>query len=487
VAFVGHDRSIQIISLAGRPPLVLQSDTTVNRAGISWADDGYLYFSRRVEPHGISRIPEGGGDAEVVTTVDETRGEIRHYFPDVLPGSELMLVTIAREQTYNANTRDIGVARIATGEVVVLFQAIQAHWSTSGHIVAVLADGSLVAVPLDERTLETAPMLPLLTGVGIENQVSSDLAISPNGTLVYAPGSAAEAATGQPVWVNRNGSVSPIDTDWRGLVRSPRLSRDGTRVTYDLVGTSGQSGVEVKELDLGPRQLLSGEGSSGIRPTWTADGQHIVFVSLNTDGGRPFAMRRADAATPVELFRDPGPAQEIEFSPDGSWIVTRVAGDMYIQSTEGNAEPEPLFADSTYFEGNFAISPDGRWIAYTSAETGEYRVYVRPFPNVNDGRTIVSLSVGSSARWARDGTELYYKELGGDFIAAEIITEGGFRIGEREVLFRLSGLVGDANHAAYDVHADGRFLMVQTGGEGSDAGLIVVENFAEEIEGRSGS
>jgi hypothetical protein len=160
---------------------------------------------------------------------------------------------------------------------------------------------------------------------------------------------------------------------------------------------------------------------------------------------------------------------------------------MYIQSTEPESEPEPLFADSTYFEGNFAISPDSRWIAYASDETGQYRVYVSPFPNVSDGRTIVSLQTGASARWSRDGRELYYKEINGDFIAAEVITrDGGFRIGERVVLFQVTGFDSDPNHAYYDVHPDGRFLMVQLGAMAAGDGLIIVENFAEEIEGRSG-
>jgi serine/threonine-protein kinase len=486
VAFVGQDRSIQVISLEGRPPLTLQSDTTVNRAGISWGDDGYLYYSTRGEPWGISRIPEGGGDPEIVTRVDTTRGEIRHYFPDVLPGAELMLVTIARDETYDAETRDIGVARIATGQVTVLLQAIQAHWSTSGHIIAVQADGSVVAVPFDERTLEIGPRLPLFGGVGIENQVSADLAISRSGTLVYAPGAGPETQAGQAVWVSRNGAASAVDPEWRGLVRGLRLSPDGARVAYDYTSASGQAGVEVKEVDLGPRQLLSGEGANGIRPVWTADGERVVFVGVRTDGSRWFDRRRADAATPVEPWLDVGVAQEIELSPDGRWIVTRVDEDMFIQSTESGAEPEPLFADTTYFEGNFAISPDSRWIAYTSEETGSFRVYVSPFPNVSEGRTIVSLNTGASPRWARDGSELYYKEIGGDFIAAEVITDGGFRIGDREVLFQVNGMFSSATHAAYDVHPDGRFLMAQMGAADSEEGLILVENFAQEIEGRGG-
>jgi hypothetical protein len=484
VAFVGHDRTIQVISLEGRPPLTLTSDTTVNRAGISWGDDGYLYYSRRGTPWGISRIPEGGGDPEIVTTVDTARGEVRHYFPDVLPGSELMLVTIARDQTYNADTRDIGVARIETGEVTVLFQATQAHWSTSGHIIGVLADGSVVAVPFDEGTLEAGPMLPLFTGVGIENQISSDLAVSRSGTLVYAPGAGPETQAGQAVWVTRNGAVSAVDPEWRGRIQAQRLSPDGTRVTYSLSLANGQSGVEVKELDFGPRQLLTSEGTTGQRPTWTVDGERIVFVGVRTDGSRWFDRRRADAATPVEPVADVGLAQEIEFSPDGRWAVTRVGEDMFIQSTEEGAEPEPLLADSTFFEGNFAISPDSRWIAYASEETGEYRVYVSPFPNVSDGRTIVSLDAGASPRWARDGSELYYKEADGDFIAAEVITDGGFRIGDREVLFRWEGMSTSATHANYDVHPDGRFLMTQLGATEEEEGLIIVENFAQEIEGR---
>jgi hypothetical protein len=280
-----------------------------------------------------------------------------------------------------------------------------------------------------------------------------------------------------------------VDPDWRGLIGGARLSRDGSRLTYDIRRPDGQVGVEVKELDLGPRQLLTGEGTTGIRPTWTADGDRIVFVGVGTSVDRSFDVRRADAATGAERFLpvEEGLAQEIEFSPDGRWVVIRIDEDMYLWSTEGDSDPEPLFADPAYFEGNFAISPDGQWITYTSEETGEYRVYVSPFPNVSDGRTIVSLNAGTSPRWSPDGGELYYRERGGGLLAAKVVVAGDdFRIGEREVLFETSGIYMDPNHASYDVHPDGRFIMSMLGSSDVQDGLIVVENFAQEIEGRGG-
>jgi serine/threonine-protein kinase len=489
VAFVTDDRTIKVASLAGRPPLELTRDTSINRAGLSWADDGQIYFSRRSVPYGISRIPAGGGEPEIVTVVDEERDEVRHYFPDVLPGSRLMLLTVARETNYDATTRDIAVARIDTGETTILFQAIQAHWSPSGHILAVLVDGSLVAVPFEERTLEIGPQIPLFGGIGVDLLVSAEVAISRSGTLVYAPGEGAPELPGLPVWVSRGGDVSPVDPTWRGSMAAPRLSPDGTRLVYaDTEGGTSAAFIEVKELDRGPRQRLTSgtPGVGSIRPVWTPDGRRVAYVRA-AEGQLLPMLRRADAATAETNLFERTDLQQLEFSSDGRWIVFRGGEDLFLVSPDDGAEPAPLLAEPSYYEGDFAIAPDARSIAYVSNETGEAIVYLRPFPNVDDARVVVSLGPAVEPRWSRDGTELYYRALTGRMMVAARIERGpdGLRVGGREELFAEQAYLVDGRHATYDVHPDGRFLMIQST-EGRGDGLIVVENFVEDLVDRIG-
>ncbi len=490
VAFIGQDRIIRTVSLTGRPPRELTSDTTVNRAGLAWSDDGHIYYSRRLAPHGISRIPVDGGAPEQISAVDGERGEIRHYFPDLIPGSDLVLITIARDATYNAATREVGVVHIPTGEVTVLFPAVQAVWSPSGHVIGVLADGTLVAAALDLKTLETGPQVPIFDGIGIDALVSADLAISESGTVVYAPGRLGAGRPAHAVWVDRTGAHSPVDSSWSMDIRGPRISSDGRHVVYSG-SPQGDRFIEVKELPDGPRLRLSaGEAEEWARAEWVPGDGEILFLSA-TPSRNTVHRRRADAAT-VGSTVDLGDSvvTQVEVSPDGEWLVYGVSGqDLWITTFAEPSEPRPLLAEPGFQENQAAISPDGQWIAYVAGETGIPLVYIRPFPNVNDARIVVSREAATAPRWARDGSELFYQSFdGSEMITAEIITGGepGLRVGAREVLFDASEFFYSSNHAHFDIHPDGRLLMV-TSPSSLDEGLIIVENFIREIARPGGS
>ena len=239
VAFITDDRTLAVASLDGRPPLTLYADPRLRRAGVSWGDDGYLYFSQwdlDVEsPSSMYRVSETGGDVETITRADSTSQEIGHYFPDVLPDSRLVLFARARVNQYDADTRDIAVADIETGEVTVLLQGIQAVWSNTGHILAVRGDGTLVAASLDPATLELGPVTPVFEGLEVEALVTADFAVSENGTLVYTPGTVTTSGDRTAVWMDRSGNAVPIDASWRGLFVDPRLSPDGSRLSVTIV------------------------------------------------------------------------------------------------------------------------------------------------------------------------------------------------------------------------------------------------------------
>lgn len=203
-------------------------------------------------------------------------------------------------------------------------------------------------------------------------------------------------------------------------------------------------------------------------------------------------------ACDLRLFVDfDMPVAEAAWTPDGSNLLLRTAGtggveggrDIYIYDPETGEPPEPLLAEG-FDEGTPTISPDGRWIAYTSNESNRWEIYVRPFPDVEAGRWQVSIEGGRTPRWSRDGTELFFLEGADRFVSAAIETTNGFQAGPPELLFELPESIEIVDVTLpYDVAPDGeRFVMISydlgndEGGPGPRA--ILVENFTEELRTR---
>jgi serine/threonine-protein kinase len=485
IAFISDDRALKVASLEGRPPVTLHQDPWLRRSGVSWGDDGYIYFGQWNGEAGntvIFRIPEDGGEIEQLTSIDDARGEVAHYFPDVLPGAEWMIVTIARDELYDASTRDIGITRIGSGVVTPIFEGMQAVWSDTGHIIVVRGDGALLASEWDGKSSTTGPLVPVFEGVQVESLASADFAVASDGTLIYVPLSQEGAVS--PVWINRQGLESPVDPAWRtSRVADPRISPDGRFVAYSSTGDP-QWVTKVKELDDGPETTLSAEGAINIRPAWTPDSRSVAWVTSRLETNS-LVIRPADGSLPSEfLITSSGDRNldEVAFSPDGEWIVAQVNDDIYIKSTDSDSDLEPLLAEPGVIEGDFAISPDGRWLAYVSTESGQSIVYVRPFPNVDDGRTVVSTRAARAPRWAPDMSELYYRTLSGDFMAAELSIGAGFAVRVRTPLFPFLGLQTSGAFAQYDVHPDGdRFFMVRLGDGSGRTPVVVVDGFDQEL------
>lgn len=345
---------------------------------------------------------------------------------------------------------EIAVADLETGEHRTLLQGMLARWSTTGHILVVRGDGALLAARFDEGRLElTGPAVPIRDGVALEalagNQTSpssAEMAISRSGTLVYAAGPEMVGG-GQwaPVWVTREGAVREIDPDMRrGDFYFPELSPDGGRPAL-TVGEAGEYQVWVKQLERGPLSKLTFQGAFNSRASWTPDGSTLAFVS-DSDADRDAYARRADGSGQRELLIDEDAfVNEIVYSPDGSWLVYRRDEDLLARRTDSGADDEPrVLLDSEYLERAPTISPDGRWIAYQSDESGTSEVYVRPFPNTQAARWLISNGGGFSPRWAHSGRELFYGSDDGRLMAVPVVEDPAtFVAGQPRELFSLSG------------------------------------------------
>ena len=484
--------TLKVASLSGGPPVTL-TDTALAGGGGAWSPDGYIYFDTNL---GLQRIKATGGLREPAVTLDTARHEVGHAWPEVLPNGKGLLFRL-RHSGQDVGEYDIIVANLKTREQRVLVRGVFARYAASGHLVYVTSDGKLFAAPFDQDKLAlTGPPSPLLDGLSVRAFGATDVTISRTGTLVYVTG----AAAGSPevVWVERDSSARPVDPSWRGnfALNSLALSPDGRSLAVSVnSGTGIGADIWVKQLDAGPLSRLTFEGEPNTRPAWSPDGRSVSYISAA--GGTPALYgKRADGSGPATLLaRSDRELGEGLVSRDGRWIVVRTvtntsgSGDILGLRPGIDSIPVPLVA-TRFTEASPALSPDGRWLAYSSTESGRNEVYVRPFPNADAARWQVSLSGGTEPRWAHGGRELFYRSGVGDLVAAEVPAGPTFRVGQQRKLFSASLYLSLGSHQAYDVApGDRRFIMIrnQQGDETSE--LVVVENWFEELKakGQEGS
>ena len=374
---------------------------------------------------------------------------------------------------------------LSTGEHRVLLSGVQARWSATGHLLVVRDDGALLAAPFDDQALEvTGPAIPLLEGVDVEGQGSSDLVISANGTIAYVSGTS-QASINELVWVSRSGGVEVIDPDWNGAFFHPRVSPDGDRLAVGIFDGSDVQ-VWIKQLDQGPLSKLTFQGTVSDRPNWHPDGGSVVFRSVRGGNGDAFS-RRADGSSQAEPVLDADlDVNELIYSPDGEWLVYRLGWDLFTKRVDSHEAPVAL-AVTEFSEAHPAISPDGRWIAYTSDASGIVDVYVHPFPSTDDARWQVSSEGGRDPIWAHSGRELFYRSLDQQMISVEVLPGTTFIPGERQAMFSVQPFLGTISSPAFDVTLDDqRFVMIRPATDQALGQIVVVENFFEELRARAG-
>ena len=275
-----------------------------------------------------------------------------------------------------------------------------------------------------------------------------------------------------------------------GNFDAPKLSPDGTQLAVGIVANNEQQ-LWIKQLDQGPLRKLTFAGTWNFRPAWTPDGRSVAFVSAR-GGGTHFYVRRADGSGQAELLLDEEQSiYELTYSPDGEWLMYRrheqEQDDGSLYAVRVGADSAVALVATEYEETSPAVSPDGRWLAYVSDESGRWHVYVRPFPNTNDGRWLVSTGGGQEPVWAHSGRELFYKGSG-NLMVVEVLPGPTFVTGERRVLFSTRGFRSTPFHQQYDVTPDDqRFVMIRNLGGQEASELIVVENFFEELKAKVGN
>ena len=448
--------------------------------GASWGQDDTIVFACE-NGTGLRRVSASGGDPEQITEVDREAGERSHRLPHLLPGGKEVLYTVVRYFFITDwSQAQIVVQSLESGQRKVLIEGgSDARYVPTGHLVFA-REATLMAVPFDLATLSaTGPPVPVLEGVshaihttsaGTETGVAQ-FAFSDSGSLAYLGGSFYPEMETEVLWVDRDGKEERIDIE-PAQYMGVRLSPDGSKMALNTYYK--EQDIWIYDFDRRTRARLTTKGAN-IYPIWSPQGSGLAFTSDRAGPGNVFwkaldMVSEAEHLIPSEYTDTLG-----SWSPDGSKLAfvridrterwdpgSNKGWDIYTLSVEDRRSVEPLLA-SQFWEGHPAFSPDGRWLAYNSNESGRSEVYVRPYPGPSP-TVMISNKGGHSPAWARRGSkfELFYRS-GRNMMAVEITVDGGKLMPGLPVRV-FEGRYHDLNPIrGYDVTQDGqRFLMVKT-------------------------
>ena len=462
------DGELKRVSLNGGPQITLCYAGVVLLGG-SWNAMDTIVFAagpKRSEM-ALYRVSAGGGDPEIVATPDPEKGGTGYNLPKFLPGGKALLFDVSDQ---------IRVLSLQTGEQKVLVDGgSNAYYAPTGHLVYQRRE-ALLAAPFDLGRLEvTSNAAPVLDHI-------RSYAIAEDGTLLSFP---AEWPASSLVWVDREGMEKLVTEDKQNYFQ-PRLSPDGTRLAITIIKPRQGPQVWIYDLENDSFRQLTDEGKSNGHAVWTPDGQWITFAS-DRDGSNNLYRQRADGRSGAERLTTSQTWQvPFSWSPDGSVLAfhdrapERKDRDIWLLAAMG-ATPKPQpFISSPQSESGAHFSPDGEWLAYSSAELSpgerpQSRVYVFRYSEP-DIKWLVPGTEGSrSARWSADGSELFFKNSG-KMMVVSIQTQPIFQAGSPKVLFDVKSYM-----PAFDISPDGqRFLMIRK--EKEDCQINVVLNWFEELK-----
>lgn len=491
VAFTaaGDPARIRVASVQGSASRTIADSAAIG--GVRWSPDGaWVYYTNAAS--GLSRVTAHGGPPETVTRVDSLGGDQFHWGVEVLPGGRAIVYTASVLGVVDPRIRALD---LETGEVKDIWSGSFPRYSESGHLLFMEAAGaSLLAAPIDLESLElVGSPVPVVDGLSHPEDWPL-FSVSQTGTLLYArPLGAVNVA---PVWVERDGTARELDPGWshRGhpTYSSLALSPNGDRLAISIPHSGGTWDLWVKPLglDAGPLSRLTFEGPFNYRPTWSRDGRSLTFIS-DRDGQADLWTKGADGTGTAERSLDrQGVIRNGFHSPDGAWMVFREGeapvADIFAIRRNAGIEAVPLVVTESG-ERSPALSPNGRWLAYTSNESGEWHVWVTAFLQEDSRRWHVSPDGGQEPVWANSGLELFYRNWANELVAAHVIEDPTFELGNQEVLFSMEDYLGSDGRPQYDVSPDDeRFVMLRIE-EGGEIGLVRVENLFEELRRRVGS
>ena len=483
---------LQKVSVSGGATITL-CDARLSRGG-AWGPDGTILFTPDGTPGGgLSRVSAEGGACEPFTKPNTDAGEVTHRWPQWLPGGDAILYT-AHSRTGGYDDASLVIDAVPDGPRKVVYRGgYHGRYLPSGHLVFV-HKGTLFAAPFDLDTLKTTgAAVPAVEGVRVSpGYAGAQFAFSDGGTFVYVAG---EALTlDAPIhWLSRDGTTTllrPAPANWTALRFSPTGDRLAMRIN------DGQPDLWVYDWARETLSRLTFNPGQDVLPLWTPDGRRIVFSSARSGTANLYWLRSDGSGEVERLTQSENRQLAASWHPNGrvlafdeqrpdtgpDLMTLEVGGDEEIGWKPGTPA---VFLSTPFLEANPTFSPDGRWLAYESDESGQLEVYVRPFPGPG-GKWQVSTGGGADPKWSRTRPELLYAAKDERVMVVRYTVEGdSFHPGKQ------SGWPGAAfvprpfPRGAFDLHPDGERVALHSVSESSAAEtsdtVVFITNFFDEL------
>ena len=488
IAFFAGSK-LKKISVTGGAAVTL-CDAPNGRGG-AWGEDGTIVFSPdSTSSVRLLRVSSAGGTPEPLTSLAE--GESTQRWPQVLPGGKAVLFTGGTAGAYE--DANIVVQPLPSGaRKVVQRGGYHGRYLPSGHLVY-LHDGTLFAAPFDLDRLEvTGQPVPALEGVTSNSASgSAQFAVSATGTLVYLPG---RSTGGVPIhWMTHDGKTTPLRATLANWF-DPQFAPDGRRLAIRI--NDGPPDIWVYEWARDTLTRLTFDPTDDRKPVWTPDGRRIVFASSRVDKSTlNLYWQRADGTGDAQRLTESKNLQvPASWHPSGKFLAfeevnPQTGYDLMILPMEGDEASgwkpgkPTVFLNSPFAEREPMFSPDGRWLAYWSNETGRNEVYVRPFPGPG-GKWQISTDGGNYPTWSRTKHELFYGTQSAQIMVAAFTVEGGSFRAEKPRLWSDGRFMVRTTNRSFDLHPDGeRFALApaaQAPGGGKQDHVTFIFNFFDEL------
>jgi serine/threonine protein kinase len=470
------------INASGGPPQNV-CDAVSGRGG-TWSQDGVIVFTpSATQP--LFQVSTAGGTPEPASKLDPSRAENSHRWPSFLPDGKHFLYWARSSRGVQENQLFVGELGSVRAKALAKSESMAVY--ASGHVLF-MRDQSLMAQPFDLRRIEVSgEPVPIAEHVAVNGATARPLfSASQTGTLVYQSG---ETSGGWNLfWFDRDGkqtgSIAQVD---RYL--TPTLSPDGNRLALMIfAGSQGIGDIWIFDLTRGTSTRLTFGSDSHNSPTWAPDGK-TVFYSSTAKGPPHIYAKAADGSGPERTVLESTDAVELprSVSPDGRFLVyerrmnkTETGYHLWGLPLFGDGKPFPIVQDA-FDEGLPSVSPDGKWMVYQSNESGRREIYITAFP-AGGAKWQVSTNGGTSAKWRKDGKELFFLDPTDKIVSVDVNASGNaVRLGTAHDLFQTVGI--QREYGPFDVTADGKKFLLNSGNlkEGSDPFTLVL-NWPEELK-----
>jgi len=470
------DGKIRKVRLDGSAPISIAEGGSAN--GGDWTSRDEIIVGSDGDKRGLSKVSAAGGELAVFAKPDSARGETDYLWPIAFPDGKRVVFTVWTGSLASATLASVSVDG---GKVSQLdLKGIRPLAVLGRTLVYVQSDGAVMAVGLNRSgTGVDGKPVPVLDPVSVDagNNGNSGIFVSPGGALVTDRG----GTMSQLAWIKKDGSFSLITKEPR-TYDAPRLSPDGRKIAI-TAGERDKSDVWIYDLETGTFSRLTST-TAASSPSWSPDGTKIFYAGLGERQGYAIWSQQADGGSPAEKVIDAPLTASITVAPDGRSLmyVTYQNNSWDILRAQLDSKPVAIpYLISQNNEFSPAFSPDGRWVAVVTNESGITEVYVRSYPNPS-ARVQISAGGGAEPVWSRDGTRLFYRS-GAARLSARLATSPTIRVLARDTLMTQTQSIANGGiRANYDITGDGR--MVGLVSSSRDYQLVIVPNWRSELEQR---